>query len=133
AKNILIIERMKKHGIARERIVDGLIKGGTLPPALIEKILDAKDMQAVLALVRSKFRGIELKEGKAGMADLEIALEKSIAAQKVTAFHRSALSVGVIIGFLLLKEEEMNNLRKIAKGKAFELPESEIRDMIVTV
>ena len=58
---------------------------------------------------------------------------KSIAAQKLASFHRSILSVGVILGFLLIKEEEISNLRKIAKGKEFNLPENDVRDMLVIV
>jgi V/A-type H+/Na+-transporting ATPase subunit C len=133
AKNILIIERLKKHGAAREKIMGSLIRGGTMSEALITKFIEAKDLHAVLAIAKPKFRGIELKGEKAGLADLEIAFEKSITGQKARAFHRAILSVGVVIGFLLLKEEEMNNLRKIAKGKAFGLPESEVRAMLVVV
>lgn len=134
AKNIMIIERLKKHGIAKERIMGSLIRGGTLGDALVGKLIDAKDLQAVITLARPKFHRLELRpEGKAGLAELEIALEKSIAAQKVLAFHRAMLSVGVVIGFLLLKEEELNNLRKIAKGKEFNIPESEVREMLVVV
>lgn len=134
AKNIMIIERLKKHGTSKERILGSLIRGGTLGDALLNKMIDAKDLQTVITLAKPKFRQLEMKaEGKAGLTDLEIALEKSITAQKVLAFHRAILSVGVVIGFLLLKEEELNNLRKIAKGKEFNIPESEVREMLVVV
>jgi V/A-type H+-transporting ATPase subunit C len=131
AKNIMIIERLKKHGVPKEKIADSLIKGGTLSDALVSKLMDAKDLQAVIGLVKPKFHGLEPKG--ATLASLEIAFEKAIAAQKLLAFNRAMLSVGVIIGFLLLKEEEMNNLRKIAKGKEFNIPEAEVREMLVIV
>jgi V/A-type H+-transporting ATPase subunit C len=133
AKNVMIIERLKKHGSSREKMTGSLIRGGTLSDQAINRIIEAKDLATVLAAIRPKFRGLEMKEGKLGLTDLEIALEKSIAAQKVLAFHRAILSAGVIIGFLLLKEEELNNIRKIAKGKEFSLPESEVRAMLVVV
>jgi V/A-type H+-transporting ATPase subunit C len=76
---------------------------------------------------------LEITDSDPKLTDLEIALEKSIAAQRLLAFHRSTLSVGVIIGFLLLKEEEMSNLRKIAKSKEFHVPEAEVRKMLVVV
>ena len=133
AKNIMIIERLKKHGTPKDRILGSLIRGGTMSESMISRFIDAKDMHGVIALAKPRFHELELKGEKAGLSDLEIAFEKSVTAQKVQAFHRAILSVGVVIGFLLLKEEELNNLRKIAKGKEFNIPESEVRAMLVVV
>jgi len=133
AKNILIIERLKKHGYPKEKIGNYLIKGGSMSGNFIRQLIDAKDLGAAVSLAKSKFRRLELNEGDLTLSDLEIAMEKALAAQKTLAFHRSVLSTGVVLGFLLLKEEEINNLRKIAKGKEYNIPESEIRDMLVVV
>lgn len=131
AKNTLIIERLKKHGTNKEKIVDNLIKGGTLSDSTVQNLIDAKDLQTVVNIIKPKFRHVDLRIDKLKLTDLEIALEKSIAAQKLFAFHTTVLSVGVIIGFLLLKEEEINNIRKIAKCKEFNIPENEVREMLV--
>jgi V/A-type H+-transporting ATPase subunit C len=133
AKNIMIIERLKKHKAQKEKIMGSLIRGGTMSDSLVGKLIDAKDLQAVISLAKPKFHGLELRTEQVSLSDLEIAFEKSVAAQKVRAFHRAILSVGVVIGFLLLKEEELNNLRKIAKGKEFNMPEAEVRAMLVVV
>jgi V/A-type H+-transporting ATPase subunit C len=133
ARNVMIIERLKKHGGDKSKIKRSLIKGGTLSDHLMDRIIDAKDVQAVASLIRPKFRQLDIGESEPVLTDLEIALEKSIAAQRLLAFHRSTLSVAVIIGFLLLKEEEMSNLRKIAKCKEFRVPEAEVRKMLVVV
>lgn len=133
AKNILIIERLKRYNTSKEKIIGNLIKGGTINDAIIEKLVDAKDLQAVVNIIKPKFRQIEIRGDRLKLTDLEIALEKSVAAQKVLAFHTNVLSVGVIIGFLLLKEEEINNIRKIAKCKEFKIPENEVREMLVVV
>lgn len=131
AKNVMIIERLKRHNVPKEKVLGSLLKGGTLDEQMIAKIMDAKDIPAVVAVVKTKFQKLELKADKMSLTDLEIAFEKSIAAQKAVSFHRSILSFGVIVGFLLLKEEEINNIRKIAKGKEFKMPEDEVRDMLV--
>jgi len=130
-KNIMIIERMKKQGMDSAKIKGKLIRGGTLSGWQLDRIIEAKDLAAVIKLIKPKFRQLKLDEGKADLTELEIALEKSIAAQKVLSFHKSMLSIGVVIGFLLLKEEEIHNLRKIAKGKEFGIPEEEVRKMLV--
>ena len=129
AKNIMIIERLKKHGTPAAKIRAGLIKGGTLSEQMVAKMIEAKDLPALMSIARGKFRRLELRGEK--MTELEIAFEKAIAAEKVHAFAGAMLSAGVIFGFLLLKEEEINNLRKIAKGKEFGMSEPEVRSMLV--
>lgn len=133
AKNILIIERLKSREYPKEKIDNYLIKGGTLSKGAIRSLMEAKDLSSVVSLAKSKFRNLSLKEGSLGLHDLEIALEKAIAAEKTSAFYRSMLSIGVVLGILLLKEEEVNNLRKIAKGKEFGIPEREVKEMLVTL
>lgn len=132
AKNIMIIERLKRHNASKEKIINSLIQGGSMKQTLIERLIDTKELQSVEALIRPKFHPLDLKD-KLSLTELEIALEKSIAARKLLSFHRAVLSAGVVIGFLLLKEEEINNLRKISKGKEFKIPESEVRAMLVVV
>lgn len=134
AKNVMIIERLKAHGIPRDRIDAELIRGGTLDKQTVGRLLDAKDLSGLVAILKPRFAQLEIRgEGRSALSQLEIALEKSLAAQKLVAFHRAVLSVGVVVGFMMLKEEEMNNLRKIAKGKEFRMPESEVREMLVIV
>jgi V/A-type H+-transporting ATPase subunit C len=134
AKNVMIIERLKAHGIPRDRIEAELIRGGTLDKQTISRLLEAKDLSGLVQVLKPRFAQLEIRgEGRSALSQLEIAFEKSLAAQKLLAFHRAVLSVGVVVGFLMLKEEEMNNLRKIAKGKEFRMPESEVREMLVVV
>ncbi len=135
AKNILIIERLKLHGYPLDKLKNNLIHGGTLSASFIKSILEAKDLSTAVMLAKSKFRRLNLnsESGQVTLPELEIALEKAIAGEKTLAFHRSVLSIGVILGILLLKEEETNNLRKIAKGKEFGISEKEVRDMLVIV
>ena len=130
AKNIVMIFRLKKY--AKAKIKNYLIRGGSLGDSVITQLIDAKDISSAERIIKSKFSAIELQEN-ASMVDLEIALEKAIAAEKLAAFHVSVLSIGVMLGFLLLKEEELNNLRKIAKAKEFGIPEDEVRKMLVVV
>jgi vacuolar-type H+-ATPase subunit C/Vma6 len=100
---------------------------------MIAKLIDAKDMSATLSLLRHRFPRMEVKGEGISLPELEAALDRSIASQKAHAFARSILSVGVVLGLLLLKEEEVNNLRKIAKGKEFRMSESDVRATLVVV
>lgn len=134
ARNAMVIERLKRHGTAAEKIRRSLILGGTMNDQMLNRLIEAKDLQSSVNILRAKFPQMEIKgEGRGALTELEIALEKSIAIQKTRAFQKSVLSAGVLIGFMLLKEEELNNLRKIAKGKEFHMSEADVRAMLVVV
>ncbi|MEM2909169.1 MAG: V-type ATPase subunit [Candidatus Bilamarchaeaceae archaeon] len=132
AKNVLIVERLKARGFQRTEIEKYFIRGGTLSTSFLEKLAETRDKKTALSLIKTKFRGIEIDENYS-LTDLEIALEKSLARDKLTAFHKSILSIGVVLGFVLVKEEEMHNLRKIAKAKEFGIPEDEVKKMLVVL
>ncbi|MBI5046210.1 V-type ATPase subunit [Candidatus Micrarchaeota archaeon] len=132
AKNLLIIERLKKQKVDKSKIVQKLILGGTLNDQTIKKLIDAKDFSFLNSIIKSKFGSLSVKENLS-LSELEVTLEKALAIKKSRAFHRAMLSVGVIIGFVLLKEEEINNIRKISKAKEFGISEADVRDMLVIV
>ncbi|MBI5228108.1 V-type ATPase subunit [Candidatus Micrarchaeota archaeon] len=132
SKNIMIIERLKKRNADRKKIMSSLIVGGTIKESILAKLAETKDLTAVVPIIKSRFRNFTLKEG-ANLTELEIALEKAIAHEKLSAFNRAILSVGVIVGFMMLKEEEVNNLRKIGKGKEFALSENDVKEMLVVI
>jgi V/A-type H+-transporting ATPase subunit C len=135
AKNIAIVERIKARGGAdKSKLKDYIIKGGTINDSTLAALFDAKDFDAVLGVAKSRLSGLVGAEGNIkSLADLEIALEKAIAKEKVHVFYRSVLSIGTLMGFLLLKEEELNNLRKIAKGKEFNMPEEKLKETLVII
>jgi len=132
-RNVAILWRLKARGVDKSKMRDYLIRGGSLPETTISAIIDAKDIQAIVPILRPKLPAFELSSEDPTLVELEIALEKAIAAEKVRMFHRSILSIGTLLGFVLLKEEELNNLRKISKGKEFGIPESELKAMLVVV
>ncbi len=132
AKNIMIIQRMKTYSVPADRVRSYLVRGGSLGRSATEQLITAKDMSVAYRLLKQHFRNLELPENSS-LVDVEVSLEKAIAAEKLAAFHRSILSIGVLLGFILLKEEELNNLRKIAKAKEFGMPEQEVRKMLVAV
>lgn len=130
SKNIMIIARMKKMGMSLDKIEEEIIKGGSLRKKEIHKIKEAKNIKEINTVIKDVFPDIAINEDN-NLVDLEIALEKAVAAKKVAAFEKEVVSVGVILGFLFLKEQEANNFRKIAKAKGFGIPVSEVRQMII--
>ncbi len=134
AKNILIIERIKKRKkqATKKEVMASLIKGGNLSEGDINKIVDAKDLSSSIKIIKNMMPTLEVSE-TADLGSLEIAMEKVLARRKVATFSRGVLCIGVILGFLLLKQEEVNNLRKIAKAKEFGMAQEKVREILVVV
>jgi V/A-type H+-transporting ATPase subunit C len=142
AKNILSILRLKKSGAGKKEIQMSIVKGsGQFSRVQLEKLIEAKDAAEAARLASDFFassagkeafeaaEGLFAKDGR--LSHLEIAFENSIARKSLKLLRRSMLSLGTIIGFLLLKEEEMNNIRKIVRGKQLSLPPEKIEEMLV--
>ena len=130
-RNITTIERLKKKGQEGKAIEEYLIEGGMLPQRTLKRLLTAKDLQEVLERLKFYWGEITLEEQTT--IGLEIALEKTLAKEKVKAFHRSVLSLGALLSVMLILEEEVHNIRKIAKAKEFGLSEDEVRKTLVVI
>ncbi|MEW6528461.1 MAG: V-type ATPase subunit [Candidatus Micrarchaeota archaeon] len=128
-KNALIIVRLKQHGINNpNEIAKYFIKGGLKQFGSFAELIDAKDMRDGLMHVGKKF-GFE--NAPANVVELEMMLNRKFASAKLAVFYRSILSIGAIFSFLFIKEEEINNLRKIAIGKEFGMPDEKISEMLI--
>lgn len=128
-RNIINALRLKRNGVTDlAKAEPHLIRGGRASKALIESLLKAKPAEEA-ALIRPLFR---LSEGEyPSLSALEAELERTLARERVRIFYRGPVSLSTIIGFLFIKEEEMNNLRKVARGKDYHLTPEEIRPMLV--
>lgn len=129
-RNIMNTLRLKQNGIKDfSRIEPHLIKGGRVGSACVENLLKANSNKDVVATIKPMFRlG---KDDYKSLAELEVALNQELARERVGVFYRNPLSIATIVGFLFIKEEEMNNLRKIVRGKDYHLTPEEIRPMLV--
>lgn len=128
-KNASIIVRLKQHGITGAgEISKYFIKGGLKQLGSFSALIDARGAEETMKAAAKLF---DLKVTPQNAVELETMLNKKSTAAKVGAFYRSVLSIGKILGFLFLKEEEINNLRKIAVGKEFGMQDAKIAEILV--
>jgi len=143
AKNAMTIMRLKRAGADKKDILPCIVEGGNFTGKQIEKMLNAKSVEEAAAVASSFFVS---KTGKSefaaaqkrykedsSLSHFEVAFENSLSRKTLHTLRRSTMSIGAIVGFLFLKEEEMNNLRKIVRGKALGLPSERIAEMLVIV
>ncbi len=127
-KNALIIIRLKQHGINDiKEIIKYFIKGGIKSFDSFAPLFNAKS-EDILILAGNHFG---LKNTPKNTTELELMLNKKFASAKLNLFYRSILSIGTIISFLFIKEEEIDNLRKIVIGKEFGISDEKIKEMLV--
>jgi len=133
SKNILVIERLKRSGIKDpKKIKSYLIAGGSLSLSVLDKIISFEKFSDLVSFIkqRSEFSNFDNGEPKT-LLDLENELARLRSRKILMTFHRSILSLGTLLGFILLKEEEMNNLRKIARAKEFGVKPEEVMKTLV--
>ncbi|MCX8197959.1 MAG: V-type ATPase subunit [Candidatus Micrarchaeota archaeon] len=143
AKNAITIMRMKKGGADKRSIMKHMVEGGSFSKERLEQMAEAKDFNEVAKLAsgffisetgRGEFASAEKKYAQDGqISHFEVVFESSIARRSLKVLRRSMMSIGAIAGFLFLKEEEMNNIRKIVRGKALGIPPEKVAEMLVLV
>lgn len=135
-KNITNIFRAKKEGLEEKEIKKMLIAQGSLPEQKLDALIKAKDIEEAVRLLKDVYElkaPLEKFKQDNSIAHFEIALEKSIAGEGLKALSRSILSLGSVVGFLFLKEEETKNIRKIIRAKEFNLPTAQLKENLVFV
>lgn len=63
--------------------------------------------------------------------ELEIALDVALLKKESLLMHQHPLTVNVMLGFMLLKEIEVKNLKVVLKGKLLGLPAKQIEQLVV--
>lgn len=135
-KNLSTVLRLSSAGSKPSDIRSYLVPGGSVSDSKWLALLQAGALSNPSAHLDSRLGWKEALDAYAitpSAANLEVALARSSAAKNVRIFHRSQMSLGVLVGALMLKEQEMANIRKIVRAKSLRLPAAEIEKMLVQV
>ncbi len=135
-KNISSMLRGKALGMKETEIMGYIIPNGSVRNETLEKMAKAKNVEECVRILSPEIDLLEplekfTKDRK--LSHFEPELGQRISRKSLAALRQSILSIGTIIGFLLLKEEEVKGIRKILRGKEFNLSEQEITAQLVGV
>ncbi|HQT44682.1 MAG TPA: V-type ATPase subunit, partial [Candidatus Micrarchaeota archaeon] len=133
-KNFSTILRLKVAQYPKERIQPQVIEGGRFSFNEINDMIDAKSVEEAVRVASRKYDLTAAMEEYARtkrVSAFEVEFSQLFAQIGLSQFRKSELSVGTIIGFLMLKEVAMDNIRKIMRGKEFGLPPEQIRAMLI--
>ncbi|MEM4366665.1 MAG: V-type ATPase subunit [Candidatus Anstonellales archaeon] len=124
-KNVITILRLKHKKRPESEINNYIVEGGNMGKHV--KRLFSYDTTKLSAYVESRW-GV-----KGSLDEIEIEIEKKMALKRLKSFYREGVSLGSIIGFMFLKEEEMKNVRKIVRGKELGMGREEIEKSLVMI
>jgi len=132
--NIMLILRTAREGIKGELVKKFMILGGSISNKELGKLMNSKDMKEIVTRLKPRYdltRAYERYNEDKSLTHFEVELETAIAKRQVGILKKSILSTGTIIGFLYLKENEVNNIRKIVRAKEFNIPPEKVQEMVV--
>ncbi|MDO5825530.1 MAG: V-type ATP synthase subunit C [Methanosphaera sp.] len=138
-ENIKIIMRAKADGLSYEQINPYVINNGyRLREWKLKEFMEAEDMNSLLSSIESSEYGSviadhipEYNQTKS-ISVFDEALDAYERDTAKNIFRKKPFGVGPIIGFMYKKEDEIKNLKIIARSKRGPVvPSSEIKEMLL--
>lgn len=115
-----------------------LIKGGAIPPDTVVNVSKLKSVEEILtSLAPSYYKNILAEASDIYRAGkrcvyLEKILKKEILSRATRLYAQNALAIGVAVGYIVMKEVEIINLRSVVNGVYYGImPEALSRELIL--
>ncbi|MFH0927188.1 MAG: V-type ATPase subunit, partial [Candidatus Micrarchaeota archaeon] len=135
-KNLSTLLRLVEAKADERTFMKYLVPGGKISAPSWKAMFAMGDISKILEKASPKLplaSAIERYKKTKKISGIEVELSQDSAKRSLRKFRHASLSLGVIVSALLLKEQEVANVRKMVRSKALGLPESEIRSMMVLV
>ncbi|MDP2216389.1 MAG: V-type ATP synthase subunit C [Methanolobus sp.] len=134
-KNLMILFRLKRAGITDPQMIGIMIEGGLeIEPKDIQKLMPLSFEEFIEELDNySYWKEISdlVNPGMQSLIDVETRLKKYRLKSAASFSHVYPLSIVPIMDYMLTKQNEVNNLRIIVRGKAANLSDEVIREQLV--
>ena len=137
-RNISTLVRTRGIRLDDEEVLELRIPGGSLAPVQFLEIHNMGDIaQMVSEYPDPRVRKV-LERALAEYQELDVVafdreLERELTREAVGMSNLDVLGIGVIIGFIWAKQNEIINLRIVVKGKSMDQPQAKIRDNLFFV
>jgi V/A-type H+-transporting ATPase subunit C len=138
-ENLKIILRAKDDGIQYDNIEPYVInKGYSLRDWKLKELMESEDMNSLLSSIESSEYGQVISDcipeynSTHSIATFEKALDDYVRDSAHNIFRKKPFGVGPIVGYMYKKENEIKNLKIIARSKKTSgLSSSEIKEMLL--
>jgi V/A-type H+-transporting ATPase subunit C len=138
--NLLTLFRLQKADIEGLDVERFFLPGGTsIGKDLFVQLAPLSDVDEVLDRLKRTPYGMQLDKvvlnyiEENSISVFERALEDYVMRQALAAGRGDPLGVGVLVGYLWAKQNEITNLRIVVKGKAVGMPPDRMRKELIVV
>jgi V/A-type H+-transporting ATPase subunit C len=136
--NIRTLFRLKRQGLEHEKIMDYLVPGGgKIKTEDLKRMAQAPNLEEFINMLKEYPYWNELSESvdkyheTKSLNAVEVALTKLLIHYADKFSHLYPLSIAPIIGYVVSKNVEINNIRTIARGKETNLSDEALRNQLV--
>jgi len=133
--NIITLLKLKKIEMPPEKIKQYLIPPGLhLNERMLNKMAEANSFEDLIKLFRrTPYYNIirEFHEQKRSWLFFKAVLYAKLLKESVLLLHKNPLSIDTVLGFALMKEIEVNNIKTIVKGKQLDVESSIIEGALI--
>ncbi|MBI1912550.1 MAG: V-type ATPase subunit [Deltaproteobacteria bacterium] len=136
-ENILTVFKIAGENYSKEGAQSFFIEGGVrLRRSEFLTFSELKNRDEVLKALKEKILDVDIKEillssDPEDIALIEERLESSVENRLARQSLVEPLSIALAASFIFIKIREIKNLRLIARGKAFGIPDDELRRLII--
>jgi V/A-type H+-transporting ATPase subunit C len=134
-----LLDIVKEREKGREPSPIEPIGRGKLSPRTLKELADSDSLDTAFATLEETYFAPAIEKGilsfgqTRSLASMERFLEAMIVDHGCRIFRQDMLGIAVPLGFLWRKYSELVNLRILARGKAYRMPASAIREEMVLV
>ncbi len=136
--NLRTLLRLKRQGLEHEKIMEYIVPGGSkLNVDAVRKFAQATSFDELLNMLKETpywadiAEAVEKYRETRSLNAIEVALTKSLIGYAEKISHSYPLSITPILGYVVRKNVEINNIRTIARGKETRLGDEAIRSQMV--
>ena len=130
----IAVLRMCHSGVAPAEIRKFLLRAAHGETTLLRGLVEASSLPAAVDLLADESRvdrkAMREKGARNDLPGVEMELEKALLLFARKTLSSSVLSLGALVGYLFLKQEEVHSLRKIAYATQFDV-RAEIRQTVL--
>jgi V/A-type H+-transporting ATPase subunit C len=136
--NLRTLFRLKREGLEHDKIMDYVIPGGAkIGMDDLRKLSQAPNMDEFIAMLKEYpyweniSEAVQAFKETGSLNAVEVGLRKALISYAEKISHLYPLSICPIIGYVIRKNVEVNNLRIIARGKEANLSDDTIKAQLV--
>ncbi len=136
ARNALLLLKGKRSGLPIAEVLARWIPGGSLAEEAAPDLYGARGVPELAERLAERFPTIvegadEFRSG-GSLTGYEVALERDRVARELRRARTYPLSLAVIFAYLLRNEAERGDLRRLAYGKLYGLPNDRLSGLLAT-